>query len=248
MKTAVTWPETCFETESELLEVCDRITRFTIRVDHQRISEPFCVLVRIQASSRAVTMQAMFKFLQDTLLRWSNRWWMIVLFAALTFITVFVFRQVGEEMKALIGFLPFDLQTPITLEQVQSQLPAYTDASRNLYARFLAWDYLFPLFVSITLCLILARSLTTFYKLRSQTFTGSWLILVPLNAAVMDWLENILFALTVWVSPAWAPAAVLVKSFKVIFSVIISSSGVLIFALAMLVASGLQRRRNSRSV
>lgn len=186
-------------------------------------------------------MQAMLKFLQDTLLRWSNRWWLIVLFAVLTFITVFAFRQVGEEMKAEMGFLPFDLQTPITLEQVNSQLPAYTDASRSIYARFLAWDYAFPLFVSVTLCLILARSLTTFYKLRSQVFTGSWLILLPLNAALMDWLENILFALTVWVSPSWAPAAVTVKSIKVIFSVIISSSGVLIFALLMLVASGLQR-------
>jgi hypothetical protein len=193
-------------------------------------------------------MLVMFKSLQNTLLRWSHRWWMIVLFAALTVITVFAFRQVGEEMKNLIGFLPFDLQTPITLEQVNSQLPAYTDASRSVYARFLAWDYLFPSFVSITLCLILARSLTTFYKLRSQTFSGNWLILMPLNAAVMDWLENILFALTVWVSPAWAPAAVLVKSIKVIFSVIISSSGVLIFALVMLVASGLQYLRNSRSV
>jgi hypothetical protein len=193
-------------------------------------------------------MKSMFKFLQDTLLRWSARWWMIVLFAALTVITVFAFRQVGEEMKAEIGFLPFDLQTPITLEQVQTQLPAYTDASRNLYARFLAWDYLFPLFVSITLCLILARSLTTFYKLRSQNFNGNWLILFPLNAAVMDWLENVLFALTVWVSPSWAPAAVMVKSFKVIFSVIISSSGVLVFALVMLIASGWRRLRPSDQV
>ena len=191
-------------------------------------------------------MKFMLKFLQDTLLRWSSRWWISVLFAALTVITVFAFRQVGEEMKDLIGFLPFDLQTPITLEQINSQLPAYSEASRNIYARFLAWDYAFPLFVSITLCLILARSLTTFYKLRSQNFTGSWLILVPLNAAVMDWLENILFALTVWVSPSWASAAVMVKSIKVIFSVIISSSGVLIFALAMLIISGLQRLRSSR--
>jgi hypothetical protein len=110
-----------------------------------------------------------------------------------------------------------------------------------VYARFLAWDYAFPLFVSITLCLILARSLTTFYALRSQTFTGGWLILVPLNAAVMDWLENVLFALTVWVSPSWAPVAVMVKSIKVVLSVIVSSSGVLIFALLMLVASGLRR-------
>jgi hypothetical protein len=191
-------------------------------------------------------MRSMLKSLQDVLLQWSARWWMIVVFAALTAITVFAFRQVGEEIKAEIGFLPFDLQTPITLEQVQSQLPAYTDASRNLYARFLAWDFGFPLFISITLCLILARSLTTFYKLRSQVFTGSWLILVPLNAAVMDWLENVLFALTVWVSPAWAPAAVTVKVIKVIFSVIISSSGVLIFALVMLVASGLQRLSSLR--
>ena len=191
-------------------------------------------------------MRFMLKFLQDTLLLWSSRWWIIVLFAALTVITVVAFRQVGEEMKDLIGFLPFDLQTPITLEQINSQLPAYSEASRNIYARFLAWDYAFPLFVSITLCLILARSLTTFYKLRSQNFTGSWLILVPLNAAVMDWLENILFALTVWVSPSWASAAVMVKSIKVIFSVIISSSGVLIFALAMLIISGLQRLRSSR--
>jgi hypothetical protein len=191
-------------------------------------------------------MRVMFKFLQDVLLRWSARWWVIVLFATLTFITVFAFRQVGEEMKTLIGFLPFDLQTPISLEQIQTQLPVYTDASRGVYARFLAWDYAFPLFVSITLCLILARSLTTFYRLRSQVFTGSWLILVPLNAAVMDWLENILFALTVWVSPAWAPAAVTVKTIKVIFGVIISSSGVLVFALVMLVASGLQRLRTLR--
>jgi hypothetical protein len=187
----------------------------------------------------------MVKFLQDTFLHWSNRWWVIVSFAVLTFITVLAFRQIGEEMKTEIGFLPFDLQTPITLEQVQNQLPAYTDVSRGVYARFLAWDYAFPLFVSITLCLILARSLTAFYKLRSQTFTGNWLILVPLNAAVMDWLENILFALTVWVSPSWAPAAVMVKSIKVIFSVIISSSGVLVFALMMLVASGLQRLRKT---
>jgi hypothetical protein len=190
----------------------------------------------------------MFKFLQDMLLRWSNRWWMIALFAALTFITVLMFRQVGEEMKALIGFLPFDLQTPITLEQVQTQLPVYTDASRGVYARFLAWDYAFPLFVSITLCLILARSLTTFYKLRSRAFNGNWLILFPLNAAVMDWLENVLFALTVWVSPSWAPAAVMVKSIKVIFSVIVSSSGVLVFALVMLIASGLRRLRPSSQV
>ena len=189
-------------------------------------------------------MLFMFKFWQDTLLRWSNRWWMIALFAALTFITVFAFRQVGEEMKAEIGFPPFDLQTPITLEQVTSQLPAYTDASRNLYARFLAWDYAFPLFVSITLCLILARSLTTFYGLRSQTFSGNWLLL-PLNVAMMDWLENILFALTVWVGPSWAPAAVTVKSIKVILSVIVFSSGVLIFAVVMLAASGLHRLRTS---
>jgi hypothetical protein len=53
-------------------------------------------------------MRVMVKFLQDTLLRWSNRWWLIALFAALTFTTVVAFRQVGEQMKALIGFLPFD--------------------------------------------------------------------------------------------------------------------------------------------
>ena len=180
--------------------------------------------------------------LATTLTRWSTRGWIIALFAALTFVTIYVFRQIGEEINTLIGFLPFDLQTPITLEQIQTQLPAYTDAARNLYAQFLVWDSAFPLFVSVTLCLILARSLIAFHALRGKTFTGSWLVLLPLNAAVMDWLENILFALTIWISPAWAPVAVTVKTIKVIFSVVLTSSGVLIFALVMLVVSALRRK------
>ncbi len=175
--------------------------------------------------------------LEKLFTNWSRQWWLILFFALCTAITIWQFQIVGETMKNTIGYLPFDLQTPLALADVQNQLPAYTETAKQQYIVFLLWDTAFPFFVSVTLCLILARALIAFYALRQQPFTGNWLVLIPFNAAIMDWLENMAFSLTIWNSVNWGETAVLIKTIKVILSVIITSSSVLIFAFVMLILS-----------
>ncbi len=118
------------------------------------------------------------------------------------------------------GFLPFDFQNGLTVEAIRDQLPAYTEASRRLYAYFAAVDFLFPAVASLFLALLTAwslRSLTTPWADTLLRWNApAWLVLV----ALWDWLENIFLLIVIYAYPQelmWAAsAALLFKRLKLI--------------------------------
>lgn len=174
--------------------------------------------------------------LSATITRLSRGWLPFVLAAALTGATLVMLQALGAQVEQLVGHPPFDLQTPLALEAVLQQAPLYSVDALNTYAVFILVDTVFPLAASVLLCLVLARSISTFQRLAGRPNLPSWIVLVPLVGAVLDWTENIFFTLAV-ADPAslelWATIAVAVKATKVVVSVGFISTAVLVFAVVM---------------
>lgn len=170
------------------------------------------------------------------LTRLSRGWAPAVLAAVVTAATLGALQFLGGQIEQLVGYPPFDLQTPLSLDALLQQAPLYTSEAITIYAIFLLVDTVFPLAAALLLCLVLARSISTFQRLTGRKVRSSWLVVVPLIGAVLDWTENVVFALAL-ADPSslelWATIAVGVKATKVAVSVIAISSAVLVFAVVM---------------
>ena len=171
--------------------------------------------------------------LEGLLFQWSKRPWLIAAWAALTFVSLLGLQLVGDQLRVRIGVPPFDLQTPLRLEQMVEQLPLYTSEARRVYLWFVALDTVFPVAAGVMLSLILAAALRNFDALRQRPLNARWLVLLPLIGTVLDWLENVWFILSIWSGPGtpWASLAVWTKGLKVAVSVGLISGGVLAFAV-----------------
>lgn len=186
-------------------------------------------------------------WLNSLIVRWSYRWWSIALTIvafAISFWSLFV---IGDQFAAVTaGYDPFDLQNPLSVEQIYAQLPAYTAASRTIYWVFIAADTVFPLLGGLMLSLLFAlalRGLGTPWASRLLAGGGA---LIPMGSAVLDWVENIVFVAAVALFPRdialWAMLAVGTKSTKIAF-LILSNIGLIGLAGYAVIHRGAARRR-----
>ncbi|MHA7209949.1 hypothetical protein [Arthrobacter sp. MDT1-65] len=178
----------------------------------------------------------------------SRTWWVIAVGAVATAGSLILLQVVGARVDRLVGYPPFDLQTPLGVEAVLSQAPLYEAPARRAYLLFLVVDTVFPLVASVLLCLVLARSLTVLERLRGLPSVNR-VVLIPLVGALFDWTENVFFALAIW-NPdglkSWAVIAVGVKAAKIVLSVVLVSGLVLTFAVFVLTWSTVAHLRTRR--
>lgn len=174
-------------------------------------------------------------WLNNRVLDWARSWWAIL--------AVFIGFQVSFQALFVIGdwfagttagFQPFDLQNPLALEQVRQQLPAYTNESRSIYRLFILADTIFPPLATLFFSLVFARSLQSIGSRWAERWLSSGIVLLPCVVAVLDWVENVCFALTIWLYPQdvtlWATLAIGLKTTKIAFSVVCNP---VVIALAM---------------
>jgi len=107
-----------------------------------------------------------------------------------------VFMPINVVFENLVGAQLFDFQNELTVEQVFTQLPAYTDASRGLYYAFSFVDFFFPFFASVVLGAAAAFAIRYLSTKRYDAINGSNLFALFFIPTMFDWIENI-SALTV---------------------------------------------------
>jgi hypothetical protein len=199
------------------------------------------MLVEEPASARGAG-----RALAAAITRLSRRWVAVAVAGVLTAVTLALLQALGAGVEELVGFPPFDLQTPLALDAVLTQAPLYAAEARAAYAGFLLVDTVFPLAASVLLAFVLAWSVRALQRLRGRVPSVNRLVLLPLVGALFDWLENIFFALAIWNPESvelWAQIAVVVKGAKVAVSVTLISGSVLLFAAVMVVWSTIARLR-----
>jgi len=177
--------------------------------------------------------------------RWSSGWkglLAVVVATALSLQLLFVIDTWFA--RATARYSTFDLQTPLSLADVREQLPAYTPESRAIYWVFVVADTFFPLFGSLISALLLARVLRYLQSRWSrQALDGGWALL-PLLPAVMDWIENLLFLLTIYGYPrniaVFATSAIALKYCKVALGAVTNAAilGLTLSALGRRLAAG----------
>jgi len=135
----------------------------------------------------------------------SQSWWKFLLIFIGQFGTMRILTSITEEFPLVTaGDVPFDMQNTLQSGQIFSQLEGYTDRAFDLYMRFQAVDYFFPLFAGLLLATICAFSLRMasprLYAVASQRNLFV-LLLIP---TVFDWLENLslLYVVNAWPSQA----------------------------------------------
>jgi len=135
----------------------------------------------------------------------SQSWWKFLLIFLGQFGTMRVLTSITEEFPLVTaGDVPFDMQNTLQSGQIFNQLEGYTERAFDLYMRFQAVDYFFPLFAGLLLATICAFSLRMASP-RLYTAAGEKnlfvLLLIP---TVFDWLENLnlLYVVSVWPNQA----------------------------------------------
>jgi hypothetical protein len=112
---------------------------------------------------------------------------------ALLFLLSFCsFSLVSTEFaKVTQGYIPLDLQFPLTVDGIFEQLPAYSSASKSWYQIFGFIDFIFPPLASLFV-VMLWGVIIKYYASPLLLLLGmrGWLLL-PMISALLDWLENI---------------------------------------------------------
>ncbi|WP_247826263.1 hypothetical protein [Arthrobacter antioxidans] len=178
----------------------------------------------------------------------SRTWWVIAVAVVATAGSLILLQATGARVDRFVGYPPFDLQTPLSVESILVQAPLYDGPARQAYLSFLVVDTVFPLAASVLLCLVLARSLTVLERLRGFP-SVNLVVLIPLVGALFDWTENVFFMLAIWDPDglgSWAVIAVGVKAAKIVLSVVLLSGLVLTFAVLMLTWSTVAHLRTRR--
>jgi hypothetical protein len=96
-----------------------------------------------------------------------------------------------EFAKVTHGYIPLDLQFPLTVDGIFEQLPAYNSASKSWYQIFAFIDFVFPPLASLFVVMLWGVIIKYYASplLLSLGMRG-WLLL-PMISALLDWLENI---------------------------------------------------------
>jgi len=135
----------------------------------------------------------------------SQSWWKFLLIFLGQFGTMRILTSITEEFPLVTaGDVPFDMQNTLQSGQIFNQLEGYTERAFDLYMRFQAVDYFFPLFAGLLLATICAFSLRMASP-RLYTAAGEKnlfvLLLIP---TVFDWLENLnlLYVVSAWPNQA----------------------------------------------
>ncbi|MDX2225206.1 MAG: hypothetical protein SFV21_20785 [Rhodospirillaceae bacterium] len=152
---------------------------------------------------------------------------------------------VPQYQRATGGFVPFDLQVPLTQEMIGIQRGAFSEETLSAYLRFAATDFLFPPAAAVTLILLWAWLVNRagVAKLVRWYDDGLWLAaLIPM---ALDLAENVLFTRII-AAPVPLPATVdLAVSVHRAKDFALSLTAAVTVALAVGAALGWFRRRRS---
>jgi len=121
----------------------------------------------------------------------STGWAFLILTAGFALSLFLLLQSSAQFANATNNFQPFDMQSTLSVDDVDTQLTFYTNESKQIYFGFFIIDFFFPLLGGL-----FSASLATF-SLRSLNFSwfntlqaSQWLLLF-LSPTLFDWLENI---------------------------------------------------------
>lgn len=131
----------------------------------------------------------------------SGRHLLLALLAALLAFALFGVVLVPRFQAATGGLYPIDMSFPTTPAVIYQELPAYTEASRWIYAWFflldLVWPPLLACVFALSWCWLAAR---TRHPLPGRLIAGG-VLLLPFAQALLDWLENLGFIALIYAYP-----------------------------------------------
>jgi hypothetical protein len=161
-------------------------------------------------------------------------------------LAVMILVLVPQYQRVSGGFVPFDLQVPLTQEMIAIQRGAFSEATPAAYLKFAAADVVFPPAAAAFLILLWAWLVNRagHAKLAQWYDEGLWLAaLIPM---AFDWAENVLFVRIV-AAPEPLPAAFdLAVSVHRAKDFALSLTAAITVALAVGAALGWLRRRRAR--
>jgi hypothetical protein len=167
----------------------------------------------------------------------------VLIALALMAVTGLSFRVLIPPYEAAAGFMPFDMQFPLTREMIVIQLGAFNDGTFAAYVPFAAVDMFFPLFGSLftllTWAWLINRNGAAWLM---AAYRSGWWIWATFPA-LCDLSENVLF-LRILAQPQppvdLIDLAVVVHRGKLVFLSI--SQGVTVLLILLTLAIMLRRR------
>ncbi|MBL8629729.1 MAG: hypothetical protein JNM81_08885 [Rhodospirillaceae bacterium] len=169
----------------------------------------------------------------------------VVLCLALVVLSILIFNLILTPMYQTVsaGFVPFDLQFPLTREMIVIQLGAMSELTPKAYLNFAILDFAFPFFGATFFVLFWAWLVA---KSRSAMLTGfyrrGWWIWA-IFPCLCDWAENVAFLSILFAHPIIQPDtlgfAIDAHKAKMVFMAIAQAMSV-----ALLIGSGLARLRS----
>lgn len=143
----------------------------------------------------------------------------------------------------LTGGLRFvDMQPWLTADQFFEQARTYSDDAVHFYLGWSVFDYVWP-FLTFTAMLFITAWLLRFLPVRWQS-VFPWLVAAAYLTVLMDWGENVGFALLVTgrpAEPAWlARITLLLHAMKLLFNMVFNLGFWILLAAA--IVAGLRTR------
>ncbi|MBL8644484.1 MAG: hypothetical protein JNK21_11175 [Rhodospirillaceae bacterium] len=172
----------------------------------------------------------------------------VLLCLALIVLSVLIFNLVLTPIYQSVsaGFVPFDLQFPLSQEMIVIQLGAMTPATPRAYLNFAVLDFAFPLFGAAFFILLWAWLVnkSTSGALRGVYRRGWWIW--ALFPAVCDLAENVAFLSILFSHPIILPDtlefAIDVHRGKMVFMAIAQA-----ITVAVVLAAGIAYLRRPRA-
>jgi hypothetical protein len=122
--------------------------------------------------------------------------------ALLFLMSFYSFSLISAEFaKVTHGYIPLDLQFPLTVDGIFEQLPAYTSASKRWYQIFVVIDFIFPPVASLFVVMLWGVTIKHYAQPLLLSLARRGWLLLPMISALLDWLENIGLLYVVHVFP-----------------------------------------------
>ena len=122
--------------------------------------------------------------------------------AILFLLSFYSFSLISAEFaKVTHGYIPLDLQFPLTVEGIFEQLPAYNSASKRWYQIFAIMDFVFPPVASLLVVMLWGVTIKYYAQPLLLSLARRGWLLLPMISALLDWLENIGLLYVVFVFP-----------------------------------------------
>lgn len=125
--------------------------------------------------------------------RASARAVLIAFAVQMALLALMILVLVPQYQRASGGFVPFDLQVPLTQGMIAIQRGAFSDGTLAAYLRFAAADTLFPPAAALVLILLWAGLVGRAGHARLVRWYDEGLWLAALIPMLFDWAENVLF-------------------------------------------------------